>query len=60
MSEKKLSKKEKKKARKQLMKSYGRPVNREEWFEELLFYENHYDRRWFYHDWIKAGRPAVD
>jgi hypothetical protein len=40
MSEKKLSKKEKKKARKQLMKSYGRPVNREEWFEELLFYEN--------------------
>ena len=58
MEKKKSKKQRKKEERKKIMDKLGsRHFTKEEWDDLMNFYDGGYSNRWFYNDWVKAGRP---
>lgn len=59
--ERKLTKNQKKKLeRKAILERNTVRASVDEVHDEMMFYEDHLDSRWFYKDWVAAGRPRDD
>ncbi len=60
MSEtKKKSRKERKKEKKKLLSGLkSEPLSKDEWNELMNFYDSGLSNRWFYADWVAAGKPG--
>ena len=58
MEKKKSKKQRKKEERKMIMDKRGtRTLTTDEWTELMNFYDDGHSNRWFFHDWVKAGKP---